>query len=182
MIDQKKSDFIRSLADADGHIEPRHVVDAARDSKSPIHENFPWDVNVAAEQRWLDIARELIRFVKLQITVENHTIVAPYYVPDPERPPRSQRYVQLTMAARDRALAQQIMIDEMDRIAAAIRRAQHAAIVLDMSEWLENMLRDVTTIKTKTERTKDLKARDRKGRGKRPQSKRRSRRQPELRA
>lgn len=56
-------DVKQALADLanDGVIEPRRVVDAARDPDSPLHDCFTWDDTVAGERYRLDQARRLIR-------------------------------------------------------------------------------------------------------------------------
>jgi hypothetical protein len=155
MISKEKAAYIRSVADASGHIEPMRVIEAARDPTSPIHNDFPWDDAVAANAHRLDIARELIRFVKLEVKTETETVVAPYYVPDPERPPKSQRYVALTVAAQEREMAMKVLADELNRIAAAIRRAQEVALVCGLLDYLTQQLLDVTQLRTASERRKD---------------------------
>src|SRR4029077_20904761 len=148
MISKEKADYITSLADDNGYINPKRVIEAARDPASPIHIDFEWDVKTAAEQHWLDQARTLIRFVKLNVQISNVTVVAPYYVPDPDRPQQSKRYIELTIAGRNTEMARQVLLAELDRIASAIRRAQQIATVLGLSEELEQLLDDVTSIKT----------------------------------
>src|SRR4029077_8454198 len=143
MISKEKADYITSLADDNGYINPKRVIEAARDPVSPIHTDFEWDAETAAEQHWLDQARTLIRFVKLNVQIHSRTVVAPYYVVDPERPLHSKRYVELTIAGRNKEVAQQVLLAELDRIAAAIRRAQQIADVLGLSDELERLLDDV---------------------------------------
>ena len=159
-ISKEKAAYLITLADDNGHINPLRVIDDARDPKSPLHDEFPWDVNEAARLHWLDRARELIRFVKLNVTIHNRTVVAPYYVVDPERQPHTPtRYVELTIAGRNADIAKQIMAAELDRIAAAIRRAQQIADVLGLSDELDQLLEDVTMIKTASERRQEEKRR-----------------------
>jgi hypothetical protein len=152
MISKEKASYIRSLGTRDGHIEPTAVVEAARDPKSPIHHEFEWDVSAAAQEHWLDTARTLIRFVRLEVTIESERIVAPYYVVDPDRPSRSKRYVALTRAARDREIAERVLLDELDRVAAALKRAHDVAAVLGLTAKLEELLDDVLALKSKAER------------------------------
>ena len=71
---------------------------------------------------------------------------------DPERPVNSKRYVELTMAARNEDMARQILTAELDRIAAAIRRAQQIADVLGLQDELDELLTNVATIRTAAER------------------------------
>lgn len=152
MLTKDKTDRIRSLSDVEGHIEPRDVIADARDPRSPLHDEFNWNVDEAAEAHWLDTARGLIRFVRLEVKDEEVTVIAPFYVVDPVRPPRSQRYVELTTARRSADVANRVLIDECDRIVAAIRRAQAVAVVLGLSDQLHAMLDDVTRLRSKAER------------------------------
>ena len=48
-----------------GRLEPRYVVEAAKNRKSPLHHHFTWDVQQAAEERWLDQARSIIRAIRV---------------------------------------------------------------------------------------------------------------------
>ena len=124
MISKEKADYIISLAEDNGYINPERVIEDASNRNSPIHTEFDWDDKSAAHTHRLDQARTLIRFVKLNVQVHNVTVVAPYYVPDPERPLHSKRYIELTVAGRNAETARQVLLAELDRIAAAIRRAQ----------------------------------------------------------
>jgi hypothetical protein len=155
VISAEKADHIRSLANSDGHIEPAQVVADARNPKSVLHDEFNWDVNSAAEEHWLDVARGLIRFVRLKYEIADRVVLAPYFVPDPHREPRSRRYVDLVVAGRDRNLAQQIMANEMDRIIAAVRRAQNVADVLNLRAELDELLENVMELKTASEQRRD---------------------------
>jgi hypothetical protein len=148
MLAKEKAAVIRSLTDDDGYIEPAAVVEEARDERSPLHSEFEWDDTRAAELHRLDTARSLIRFVRLEVEVEETTVLAPYYVTDPMRPPKTpQRYVELTRVARDREVAARVLNDELDRILAAIRRATNVAAALGMSAELSAMLREVERVR-----------------------------------
>ena len=53
-------------AQSSGRLEPKAVVDAARDRKSVLHRHFEWRDEVAAEQYRLDQARSLIRSIHVE--------------------------------------------------------------------------------------------------------------------
>lgn len=179
MISAEKCDYIRTLADSAGHLDPKQVVADAKNPASPLHDEFEWDQGTAAEAHWMETARRLIRFVKLEVIIDRQTIVAPFYVCDPLRAPKSRRYLELSRAARQREIAQQVLIAELDRIAAAIRRAQEIAAVLGLTQELADLLNDVTALKTSAERRKDEKAKSRRKKGGKPRGRARGR--PELR-
>lgn len=138
---------LESLADADNYIEPDDVVEEARDVDSPLHEKFEWTDAEAARIQRLDVARGLIRSLRFEVTVEHHVYAAPRYVVDPDRPPKSKRYAALTSIARERVLAQQVLVDEMSRITNAIERARAVAAVLGLNTELQAMLRKATAIR-----------------------------------
>jgi hypothetical protein len=146
VINKQKTDAIRALADENGYIEPRDVVAIARDPASPLHDEFEWDVHAAAEAYWIDEAKRLIRLVKIEITIDEKVIRSVAYVVDPDRPPQSRRYVDLTVAATHRAMAQEILFAEMERVTAAIRRAQEVATVLGLRSQLDMLLDNVRNV------------------------------------
>ena len=63
MLSKEKADFVRALADADGHIDPRRIVEAARDPASPIHTDFTWNIGDAAAERWRDDNLAVLRLL-----------------------------------------------------------------------------------------------------------------------
>lgn len=64
---QKIGETLAKLSDAaGGKLKPKAVVDAARDTKSPLHRHFEWDDSAAAEAYRLDQARNLIRIVRVE--------------------------------------------------------------------------------------------------------------------
>jgi hypothetical protein len=147
MISAEKAAFIRTLADESGHIEPSEVVAAARNPRSPLHDEFEWEVGKAAQQSWLDHARRLIRLVKIEVTIENRVYRSVAYVSDPERDSKSRRYIDVTVAGARRATARAIITAEMERITAAIRRARELAMVLGLDQMLDELLADVDQIR-----------------------------------
>jgi hypothetical protein len=169
-LSDDQREFIKSLADSNGNIEPASVVEAARDPDSPIHELFQWNETLAAQQQWVDTAKRLIRFVKLEIIIERETVIAPFYVVDPDRPPKSRRYLTLTTAARSRATAREVLSGELHRISQAISRALAVAAVLGMSNELQELLENVTALRERATEERAERKRTRRARpgGKKP--------------
>jgi len=145
--------FVRSLADENGRIDPQDVIEAARPDDSIIHDRFTWNKDEAAAAHWRDQACQLIRLVKLEVHIEHRIIRGVAYVSDPERQPfERSRYLDITMAAKNEELAEQVLWNELDRIAAAIRRAQEVAAILGLSKKLGAMLANVSALQTAAER------------------------------
>lgn len=153
-LSREKADFIRGLM-VDDRIDPEVVTEAARNPKCVLHDEYVWDVEDAARQQWRDTSQRLIRMVRLEVTIEREVVVAPYYVPQPNREPKTRTYIALTSASRDRTMAQQVLLAELDRIGAAIRRSREVAAVLGLTDQLEGLLLDVTTLKSRAERRRE---------------------------
>ena len=64
-----KEAAIRSL-EAGGKVDPADLIKAARKPSHPCHGDFTWDVDAAAEERWRDQARALIRTCSFEVQVE----------------------------------------------------------------------------------------------------------------
>jgi len=61
---QVAGEYLEELKEQnDGLLEPNVVWEAARDPESPIHEEFEWDVEKAAERHWRQRARNLMNHV-----------------------------------------------------------------------------------------------------------------------
>ena len=139
-LTQQEADFIVALADEDGHIDPRVVVERARDPKSPIHRHFEWDRDKAAAAYLIDQACALTRLVKIEFVYEDRTYQSVRYVRDPDEPLKSKRYIDLTIAQSKRAKSQKILLAEIDRIIAGIKRAIPIAHVLNLQQQFQQVL------------------------------------------
>lgn len=77
---KEKEAAIRSL-EKNGRVNPVELIEAARNPEHPCHSDFTWDVEQAAQERWRDQARELIRAVKFEVLVEDIGNRVCMYVP-----------------------------------------------------------------------------------------------------
>jgi hypothetical protein len=68
----EKESAIRAL-ERNGRIDPIDLIEAAKSQDHPCHEDFTWDVNKAALERWRDQARELIRRIHFEVHVDQVT-------------------------------------------------------------------------------------------------------------
>jgi hypothetical protein len=64
---QAVGDTIASIEERDGTCHPTAFVAAARPTDSPVHGLFDWDVERAAERHWEDVARHVIRSVRIVV-------------------------------------------------------------------------------------------------------------------
>ncbi len=76
-----KAAAIREL-EKGGKVDPRDLIKAAKAANHPCHDDFTWDVKTAAAERWRDQARQLIRRVSFEVTVDDATESVVQYVPN----------------------------------------------------------------------------------------------------
>lgn len=143
-----------ALQDKQGRLEARNVWQwAQRNKKSALHRQFIWDTSKAAQAHWLDTARGLItRYVTVEILHRAEHIVSVMYVPDPTKPTSTPGYIALSSAAIERRDATRILLNELERIEAAIERARGVAAVLDakhsgVASQLQEMLERVIGVR-----------------------------------
>lgn len=75
-----KEAAIRAL-EKNGRVDPVDLIEAARNPDHPCHDDFTWDVDQAAAERWRDQARALIRTCKFEVLVEDIGNAVCMYVP-----------------------------------------------------------------------------------------------------
>jgi hypothetical protein len=124
------AEIIRSLERDHGRLLPADVVTAAADPESPLHDHFTWDDTAAAIRYRLFQARALIRTVKLEITVHEVPLSVVCYVRDPELDSKHSGYRNVMALRSEEDNARAAIVDEMKRVANAVRRAKTIAAVL----------------------------------------------------
>ncbi len=77
-----KEAAVRALEN-NGTVDPADLITAARNPNHPCHDDFTWDVEAAAMERWRDQARRLIRKCKFAVVVEDITTPVVRYVESP---------------------------------------------------------------------------------------------------
>lgn len=125
-----------------GVLTPESVVATAVDPKNPLHNEFEWNNDAAAHQYRLYQARKLIQEVKMRITYNHQTILAPLYVRNPVAEQNEQGYV-ATTAVTQADQAQWLLEREVERIESALERAQGIAAVLGVSDELKRVAGDM---------------------------------------
>jgi len=75
----EKENAVRKL-ERNGKVDPLDLISAARDPNHPCHEDFTWDVNQAAAERWRDQARSIIRQCRFDVVYEDVTSPVVQYV------------------------------------------------------------------------------------------------------
>lgn len=124
-----------------GVLTPEHVVEDARSVKSPLHEMFPWSDKEAAHKHRLDIAREIIRHVRVEICTETRTFSVPRYVRDPRMASDEQGYAAVAEIKDDRDVARDALLYEFKRAVALLERACDIADGLGLGEEVTELVK-----------------------------------------
>ena len=83
---------LQSLETKTGRLYPAKVVNAARDARSPLHGYFTWNNTQAAEKYRITEAQEIIRRVKIEITVDEKKVRVVRYTSIAEKQKTAQEY------------------------------------------------------------------------------------------
>ena len=140
-MDSLKVQAIQAIADAHGgHITPEMVIEAARDKRHPLHNEFDWNVKSAAHKHWQNTARHIIRSVKIVYRVEHKNVTAVAYARDPDADSKTQGYISVASIRSDEDVARDIVIAEFKRVRSALKRARDLANVLGASDDIDELL------------------------------------------
>lgn len=132
----------------DGRITPKRLVDAARDKKHPLHKDFPWDDKLAAEKFRLDIARDIIQSVRVVVTTSTQRVSSVGYIRDPSVGPHAQGYISVARLQTDSDLAYEALQQEANRIQSMVERARQFAVVVNLEDELEDILRSIARLRS----------------------------------
>lgn len=117
---QKIGEALAKITEAHaGRLMPEAVVNAAKDTKSPLHPHFEWNDKVAAHSYRLDQARNLIRIIRVEDEETQEQKPAFVSVAD-----GGVAYRKVEEVVNSRAL-QLIVLQQAERDLAAFRKRYH---------------------------------------------------------
>ena len=136
-------------ADADGTIRSEAVFEAAKNPNNILHGEFVWDGEEAILQLGLQRAAQLIRSVKVEVIVDSIKLVSPKFVAKPSSN-EGGNYISID-ALKDATatIKHGVLLDEISRIEANIKRAMAIAGALDVIPELMELFETVLVIKTR---------------------------------
>lgn len=143
---------IKALEDKFGRITAEKLVEAARDRRHPMHEDFPWDDKQAAHERRVDIARRILNSTRVEVTHSTKTISTVGYIRDPDADPGVQGYVNVTVLRTDREASEEALMAEVTRITSMYERARELAAALDLEDELETALQAALRLRARLRR------------------------------
>lgn len=125
-----------------GILPPGVVVEDAKSPDSPFHSYFEWDLQKAAYQDWIRTAREIIACCRVEIHTSTRDVVLAthaYVHPAGQEP----GYQAVTRIRDDREQALEILKDEFQRVADALRRAKEIAIAFNLESEIDRLMKMV---------------------------------------
>ena len=145
--------YLQALADQNnGRLTPEDVVSHARSENSPLHSFFTWDDAEAATKQRLHEARELIRSVKVEVTLDKVTVHAPFFVRDPGRPAKEGGYISTPKLRSNEDLAREALVAAFNRVVSVLQGARELAAVLGMDKEVTALQKRVLLLTTKAEK------------------------------
>ena len=106
-----KESAIRAL-EKNGKVDPNDLIRAAQNPSHPCHQDFTWDVEQAAKERWRDQARYLIRKCRFDVTFEDVTSPVVQYVAS-----NTEESVFVSLPKmRGKAAVRETMLGELDQL------------------------------------------------------------------
>lgn len=145
-MNQSINEYLIELHKQHGTLTPELVVEDAKQVTSPLHELFDWDKERAATAHWHDVARQLIRNVRVVIVNEGRVLKAPYFVRDPALDSTQQGYTTVEKLRTAPDLARDAVADECSRAAAAFRRAQEVAAAVGVESDIHALLTETLAL------------------------------------
>jgi hypothetical protein len=134
---RQRRDIFKRLERDRGALTLDDVIEEARRPRSPLHADFEWDDAIAGAAYRRSQAARLIRTVRLEITVKEIPIQAPAYVRDLRAERAGYRDIMEVQTEDD--VARATVLDAMQRVANAVKRAKTLAWVLGIDDLITNI-------------------------------------------
>lgn len=132
----KLEEAIRTFAQRHGgRFTAEMIVEEAKNNPhSPFFQYFEWDQEKAAWAHWVDRARELIRSVRVEVTIEDREYRIVEYVRDPEVKRGKQGYVSVKTLYKEPENAEAAIMNEFAMAEAYLDRARGLAAFLHVEK------------------------------------------------
>jgi len=129
-----------------GEVTPQMVVEEARNPDSPLHSEFEWDIEAAAEKYWIEQARKIIRSVRITYRVEKSQYSTIGYVRDPDKDKKQAGYVSVKKVRSDKQRAHDIVTSELFRARNALERADSLSHYFKIKEDILKIIKMIDNI------------------------------------
>lgn len=145
-LSQAYIDALNALQDANGEVDPKALVDAARaDVAHPMHAYFEWRNDVAGELYREQQARRLIHQYKVDIPTTRGVVNVSAYVVNPE----SKKYRNIKDSMPDEAdIKAQMYERQLRDIRGRLKRFGALAAVFEKTEDFEQLMAIIDRMST----------------------------------
>lgn len=133
----------------DGRLRPDDVIEEARNSKSPLHGEFTWNVNKAAMITWRSQARALISSFHITVVVHRKEYRIQEFVEAPGKAEREQGYMAFTKIKNQKELAREFFDRELGTASSYVSKTADYARVLGLERQVERVVKDITSLRAK---------------------------------
>lgn len=130
-----------------GRLTPDHTIEEARNPKSPLHEEFTWDVQAAALITWRAQARALISRFEINVVVRQTEYRIQEFVEAPGKAGREQGYIAFTRIKDKKQLAREFFDRELGIAASYVAKTKDYAQVLGLDRRVERVVDDITSLR-----------------------------------
>ncbi len=147
--EQVKRELERIAKTNKGCITPQEVVASASNPESVLHDYFEWNDGEAAQHFRIIQARELIRSVKVVVTVEKIDVKTVGFVRNPTLEHGEAGYISVKTIRHDEDVKRDVLLAEFARAEAAIRRAGSLAAVFGLTSEVDDFLKRLGAMRDK---------------------------------
>jgi hypothetical protein len=131
----------------DRMLTPAAVVAEAQSPDSPLHNDFTWDVNEAAQMTWLAQARDLISSFRVSLIINKKTFHVQEFVESPTKPEREQGYTSISTIRSSKMLAREFMERELSIANSYVSKTVEFSKVLGLQDRVETLVQDITSLR-----------------------------------
>ncbi len=151
-----RAQAIKELEDQYGRVSAEQLVEAARDRKHALHNDFDWNDRQAAHKQRLHTARVIIASVRIVTKDTTRTITSPSYVRDPGRASDEQGYIATTRLRDDADASYEALLYESVRLQAQLERCREIAAALNLQDELQAVVDSVLTLSSRLRRGRSV--------------------------
>jgi len=130
--------YVTELERENGELSVDDVINRAAPEDSPLHSFFEWDDAVCGVEHRRNQARQLIRRIKIEVTIHDVPLQVVRYVRDMANQDHGYRHI--LRVKDDVDAARDSLIDEIMRVEKAARRARAVAAVLGTEDDVQRII------------------------------------------
>jgi hypothetical protein len=121
------------------HVAAQVLVDESRPEAAPLHPEFTWDDQIAAEAYRVNEARNIIRSIRVVENEENGVSAAPNWVSVKLSDTNESAYVETVTAWSEEAMRKQVLADAIGQLRGLKARYKHLSELGEVFEAIDRL-------------------------------------------